>query len=107
MGSSCASGAVEILNLRQPFITCISKEVQVDWWVKLQKLHVFKEKDNKQVICCYYIKKSMIHPEYFDASNIFSNPFIKNLKHNPNMVQDLSRQMKIVLKKMRLENSFE
>ena len=40
----------------------------------------------------------IIHPEYFDASNIFSYPFIHNLKNKPNMVQYLSRQMKIPLK---------
>ena len=41
----------------------------------------------------------MIHPEYFDANNIFSHPFIYNLKYKPNMFQDLSRPMKIALKK--------
>ena len=49
--------------------------------------------------------KFIIHPKYFDASNIFSRPFIKNIKHKPNMAQDLSRQMNISLKKQRLENS--
>ena len=44
-------------------------------------------------------KKVFIHPECFDAKNIFSHPFIQNLKHKPNMVHDLSRQMKIPLKK--------
>ena len=42
-------------------------------------------------------RKFIIHPEYFDANNIFSHPFIKNLKHKPNMVQDLLRKMKIAL----------
>ena len=41
--------------------------------------------------------KFIIHPEFFDANNIFSHPFIQNLKHKPNMVQELSRQMKISL----------
>ena len=36
----------------------------------------------------------IIHPEYFDANNIFSHPCIHNLKHKPNIVQHLSRQMK-------------
>ena len=45
-----------------------------------------------------------IHPECFDAKNIFSHPFIHNLKHKPNMVQDLSKQMMISLKKQILEN---
>ena len=41
--------------------------------------------------------KFIIHPEYFDSNNIFSPPFIQNLKHKPNMVQYLSRQIKIAL----------
>ena len=40
-------------------------------------------------------KKFIINPELFDANNIFSHKFIQNLKHKPNMVQYLSRQMKI------------
>ena len=44
----------------------------------------------------------IIHPEYFDANNILSHPFIQNLKHKPNMVQDLSKQMRIAFKKQRL-----
>ena len=44
-------------------------------------------------------RKFIIQPEYFDAKNIFSHPFINNLTSKPNMVQDLSRQMKIALKK--------
>ena len=42
-------------------------------------------------------RKFIIHPDFFDANNIFSHLFIQNLKHKPNMVQDLSRQMKISL----------
>ena len=49
--------------------------------------------------------KFIIHPEFLDANNILSHPFIHNLKHEPNMVQDLSRQMKISLKKQKLDNS--
>ena len=49
----------------------------------------------------------IIHPEYFDANNIFSHLFIQNLRHKANMVQDLSRKMKIALKKQRTENSVE
>ena len=40
----------------------------------------------------------IIHPKYFDANNIFSHPFIQNIKYKPNMVQDLSRQIKVSLK---------
>ena len=34
----------------------------------------------------YKKRKFIIHPEYFDANNIFSHPFIQNLKYKPNMV---------------------
>ena len=62
---------------------------------------MFKEKYNNQVICWYYIQKRdfIIHPEYFDANNILSHPFIHHIKHKPNMVQYMSIQMKIVLLK--------
>ena len=40
----------------------------------------------------------IIHPEYFDSNNIFSHTFIQNLRHKPNMVQDLSIKVKIELK---------
>ena len=40
-------------------------------------------------------KRFIIHPEFFDASNIFLHPFIKNLKHKLNIVQNLSIQMEI------------
>ena len=67
---------------------------------KLQNLHVYKYKYDKQVFNWYYIhkKKFIIHPEYFDANNIFSRPVFHHLKHKSNMVQNLSRQMKIALK---------
>ena len=44
-------------------------------------------------------KKFIIHPECFDANNIFSHQFIQNFKYKPNMDQDMSIQMKISLKK--------
>ena len=53
----------------------------------------------------YKKRKSNIHPDNYDAMNIFSHPFIQNLKHKPNIVHDLSRQMKISLQKQKLENS--
>ena len=53
----------------------------------------------------YQKRRFIIHPEYFDAKNIFSHSFIQNLKHKPNMVQYLSRQIKMALKKKILENS--
>ena len=107
IGWFCALGKVETLIVRWPFIRWISEEGNVHWRIKLQKLHAFKEKYNKQVICCYDIQKIkfIIHPEYFDANNILSHPFIHYLKHKPNMVHFLSRQMKISLKKQRFENS--
>ena len=50
-------------------------------------------------------RKFIIHPEFFDASNILSHLFIQNLKHKPNMVQYLSRKMKKSLLKHILDNS--
>ena len=47
----------------------------------------------------YKKRRFIIDPEYLDANNIFSHPFIHNIKHKPNMVWDLLRQMKISLKK--------
>ena len=44
-------------------------------------------------------RKFIIHAEYFDANTIFSDSFIQNTKHKSNTVHDLSRQMKIPLKK--------
>ena len=52
-------------------------------------------------------RKFIIHPVFFYANNIISDPFIQNLKLKPNMVHDLSRQMKISVKKQRLENIFK
>ena len=42
--------------------------------------------------------KFIIHAEYSDANNIFSYPFFQNLKHKPNRVHDLSKQVKKALK---------
>ena len=36
----------------------------------------------------YRKRKFLIHPEYFDANNIFSHSFIQNLNNKPNMVQE-------------------
>ena len=58
----------------------------------------FKKKDIK-VLCWYYINKGfVIYPEFFNANNIISDPFIQYLKRKPKMVHDLSIQMKIPLK---------
>ena len=100
MGWFCASGTVEILNVRWPLITWRSKEVQVDWWIKLQNCMRLKRKTTSKLFVgiAYKKRKFIIHPEYFDARNIFSYPFIQNLKHKPKMVQDMSIQIKIALK---------
>ena len=37
------------------------------------------------------------HAKSFDANNILSRPFLQNLKHRPNVVQDLSKPMEKVL----------
>ena len=57
----CTTGTVEILNVRWAFITWWSNKGQVYWWIKLQKLRAFKEKENKQFICWYYIKKKVYY----------------------------------------------
>ena len=49
--------------------------------------------------------KFIIHPEVFDANYIISDIFIQNIILKPNMVHDLSRKMKISLKKQILETS--
>ena len=41
------SGTFESLDVCWPFIAWWSKEVQVYWWIKLQTLPPFKDKDNK------------------------------------------------------------
>ena len=43
-------------------------------------------------------RKFIINPEHFDTNNILSRLFIQNLKQKSNMVQDLSRKMKIAFK---------
>ena len=54
-----------------------------------------KKTTSKLIVGITKKRKFIIHPECFDAKNILSHPFIQNLKHEPNMVQDLSRQMYI------------
>ena len=46
----------------------------------------------------YKNREFNILPGFFDASNIFSHPFIQNLKNRPNMFQDLSIQTKLAIK---------
>ena len=50
-------------------------------------------------------RKFIIHAEYLDSNNIFSRKFLQNLKHRPNVVQDLSKLMKKALKKERFYKS--
>ena len=53
---------------------------------------------NKFFVGITYKKgRFIIHPEYFDANNIFSHPFIQKLKHKPNIFQYLSKQINIAL----------
>ena len=52
-------------------------------------------------------RKFIIHPGFFDAKNIISDPFIHNIKRKPNMVHDLSRQMKISLLKTEIGEQFQ
>ena len=43
-------------------------------------------------------RKFIIRAKYFDAKNISSHPFLQNIKHRPNVVQDLSKPMNKALK---------
>ena len=57
-----------------------------------------KRKTKASSLLVLHKEKFNIYPEYSDANNIFSHKFIQNLKHKPNIVQGLSRQMKKSLK---------
>ena len=65
------------------YCVCLKRKTPIKFFVGITKKKV----------------KVFIHPQFSDANNIFSHPFIHNLKHKPNVVQDLSRQMKISQKK--------
>ena len=52
-------------------------------------------------------RKVIIHPEFFDAKSIISDPFIQNIKCKPNMVHDLSRKMKISIFKTNIGEKFK
>ena len=52
-------------------------------------------------------RKYIIQPEFFDANNIISDPFIQNIKCKPNMVHDLSRKMKISILKTNIGEKFK
>ena len=56
-----------------------------------------RNKSSKFFVSITLERKYIIRPECFDANNIISYTFIHNLKCKPNMVHDLSRQMKISL----------
>ena len=74
MGWFCASGIVEILNVRWPFIKWRSKEGQVYWRIKLQIFCTFKEKYNKQVLCWYYILlfiQNILMPTIYSHIHLF------------------------------------
>ena len=45
----------------------------------------------------------IIHPEFMFANHIIADQFIQNIKSNPNNAHDLPSEMKISLKKQRLE----
>ena len=107
MGWFIASGIVEIINVRWPFITWWSKKGNLINELNLKNCVHLKIKTTSKFFVGITYKKIgfIIHPEFFDAKNIFSHPFIQNLKHKPNMVQDMSIQMKIPLKRQILDNS--
>ena len=105
MGWFIASGPVEIIYVRLPFITWWSKEVQVDWWIKLHKLYEIKENTKSKVFVGITVKQRnfIIHPEFTAANHNISDQFIQNLKSNPKKVHDLTGEMKRTLKTQRLE----
>ena len=51
--------------------------------------------------------KFIIQPEFMVANHKIADQFIQNLKSNPNKVHDLPSEMKISLKKQRLEKSIK
>ena len=57
-----------------------------------------RNKTSKYLVGITSQKRSfIIHSKCFDANNIISDGIIQNLKRKPNMVHNLSRQMKISL----------
>ena len=104
MGWFRYSGWVEILYVCWPFITWWSKEGQVQWWIKIQNIYVIKENTKKQVLCGITNKqiKFIIHPEFMVSNQENTDQFIQNIKSNPNMVHDLTGEIKKwFLKKIR------
>ena len=69
----------------------------------------FKRKTTRKFFVGITVKgiKFIIHAEYFDANNIFSHPFLQNIKHIPKVVQYLSNPMKKALRKQIFKNSVE
>ena len=62
-------------------------------------MHLNRKTTSKFVVGITYKNiNSIIYQEYFDANNIFSHQIIQNIRNKPNMVQDLSRKMRIALK---------
>ena len=108
MGWFHASGQLEIINVHWPLITWWSKEGQVDWWFKLQKLYAFKQNTKIKFFAGITVKqrKFIIHPEFLVANHIISDQFIQDFKSNPNKVHDLPSEMKISLLK-KLEKSIK
>ena len=85
-------GTIEIRNVCLPFIS----------WRSQKNNKLVDELNSKNCMCLkinttsklffgitYKKRNIIIHPETFDANNIFSRPLIQNLKHKPNMYQDL------------------
>ena len=94
MGWFCASGMYVDRSLRgNPKKYRLIDELNLKIFVRLKRnttSKLFVGITDKKI-------KFIILPEYFDAKNILSHTFILNIKHKPNIVQDLSRQMKTAL----------
>ena len=109
MGWFCASGPVEIIYIRWPFIMWWSKEGQVDWLINFTKCRQLKiiQKINFFVGITDKRRKYIIHPEFMVANHKIADQFIQNLKSNPNKLHDLTGEMKRSLKQQRLVKSIK
>ena len=99
MGLFHSSVRVKILNVWWPFITWWSEEGQFNGWIKIKNCMRFNIKTTSTLFVGITVKggEFIIHVDCFDANNIFSDRFLRHLKHIPNVVQDLSTPIKKAL----------
>ena len=84
----CDSRTVEILNVRWPFIHGNPNKDKLTDEINFKNCIRLRRKTESKFFAGIIYKKRefIIYPEYFDTNNIFSHPFIQNLKHKPNVV---------------------